>query len=149
VRGGPVRLQADEVLDLLHDPTRCQVVLVTLPETTPVNEVVQTAYALEDRVGVRLGPVIVNNVDRAADGTPLPDLSAAALRGQPQADLLRRAAAFRSSRRAMQDDEIARLGLELALEQWHLPQLPVAGMGPADVADLASAIHRAPPRDPA
>ena len=59
VRGGPIRTQADEVLELLGDPTRCQVVLVTLPETTPVNEVVETAFALEDRVGVQLGPVVV------------------------------------------------------------------------------------------
>ena len=53
----------------------------------------------------------------------------------------RAAAAFRRARRAMQDDEIARLGAELALEQWHLPQLPVAGLGPADVADLAASIR--------
>ena len=63
VRGGPVRSQAQDVVELLGDPERSQVVLVTLPETTPVNEVVQTAYALEDRVGVRLGPVVVNEVD--------------------------------------------------------------------------------------
>ena len=70
VRSGPVRTQADDVLEMLHDPARSQVVLVTLPETTPVNEVVQTAYALEDRVGVRLGPVVVNSVD-GLDGAPL------------------------------------------------------------------------------
>ena len=63
VRSGPVRSQADDVLELLHDPQRCQVVLVTLAETTPVNEVIETAYALEDQVGVQLGPVIVNGVD--------------------------------------------------------------------------------------
>ena len=67
---GPVRAQADDVLELLHDPERCQVVLVTLPETTPVNEVVETAYALEDEVGVQLGPVVVNGVDV---GDALPD----------------------------------------------------------------------------
>jgi len=33
VRSGPVRAQADEVLELLGDAERCQVVLVTLPET--------------------------------------------------------------------------------------------------------------------
>ena len=63
VRGGPVRTQAQDVVELLTDPERCQVVLVTVPETTPVNELVETAYALEDRVGVRLGPVVVNSVD--------------------------------------------------------------------------------------
>jgi anion-transporting ArsA/GET3 family ATPase len=146
VRGGPVRVQADEVLELLHDPTRCQVVLVTLPETTPVNEVVQTAYALEDRVGVRLGPVIVNNVDRP--DAALPDPARLDLRRVPEAELLRRAATFRRSRRAMQDEEIARLGVELALEQWHLPQLAVAGMGPDDIADLAASILAAPAGDP-
>ena len=49
-----------DVIELLTDPTRCQVVLVTLPEETPVNELVDTAFALEDRVGVALGPVVVN-----------------------------------------------------------------------------------------
>jgi arsenite/tail-anchored protein-transporting ATPase len=58
-----VRSQATDVLELLHDPDRCQVVLVTLPETTPVNEVVETAFALEDKVGVQLGPIVVNAVD--------------------------------------------------------------------------------------
>lgn len=35
VRSGPVRAQSDEVIELLTDVERCQVVLVTLPETTP------------------------------------------------------------------------------------------------------------------
>jgi arsenite-transporting ATPase len=74
VRGGPIHTQATEVLEMLADPTRCQVVLVTLPETTPVNEAVETAYALEDRVGVHLGPVVVNGVDMGpaldADAAP-------------------------------------------------------------------------------
>src|SRR5256714_4316726 len=59
VRVGPINTQAREVLDLLTDAERCQVLLVTLPEETPVNELVDTAYHLEDRVGVALGPVVV------------------------------------------------------------------------------------------
>ncbi len=141
VRSGPVRVQADDVLELLHDPARCQVLLVTLPETTPVNEVVQTAYALEDRVGVRLGPVVVNNVDGLGGDPLVPDPSRIDLDGEPDAALLERAASFRRSRRQVQDEEIGRLRAELALEQWHLPQLPVAGLGPSDVADLAASIR--------
>ena len=57
---GPVRRQAAEVVAMLSDPARCQVLLVTMPEETPVNEAVDTAFAIEDRVGVRLGPVVVN-----------------------------------------------------------------------------------------
>ena len=63
VRGGPVYAQAKDVMELLGDPERCQVVLVTLPETTPVNEVIETTATLVDRVGVRLGPVVINEVD--------------------------------------------------------------------------------------
>jgi len=141
VRSGPVRTQADDVLELLHDPARSQVVLVTLPETTPVNEVVQTAYALEDRVGVHLGPVVVNNVDGLGDDPLVPDASGVDLSGEADAELLERAATFRRARRRMQDEEIERLRTELALAQWHLPQLPVAGMGPAEIADLAASIR--------
>ena len=75
VRSGPVRAQADAVLELLHDPQRCQVVLVTLAETTPVNEVIETAFALEDQVGVQFGPVVVNGVDV---GVEIPDEAAVA-----------------------------------------------------------------------
>ncbi len=55
-RSGPVRTQATDVVELLGDPERCQVALVTLPEEMPVNEVVEAAYTLEDRIGVSLGP---------------------------------------------------------------------------------------------
>ena len=61
-RVGPINTQATEVLEMLTDPGRCQVVLVTLPEETPVNELVDTAYSLEDEVGVSLGPVVVNGL---------------------------------------------------------------------------------------
>ena len=40
---GPVRDQADEVSALLADHHRCQCLLVTLPEETPVNEVIELA----------------------------------------------------------------------------------------------------------
>ena len=56
VRVGPVQKQAQDVVALLSDPARCQVVLVTLPEETPVSEVIDTAFAIEDRAGVALGP---------------------------------------------------------------------------------------------
>lgn len=61
-RGGPLRTQAAEVVEMLHDPERCQVLLVTLAEETPVNELIETAFRLEDEVGIMLGPVVVNAV---------------------------------------------------------------------------------------
>jgi arsenite-transporting ATPase len=139
VRGGPVRRQADEVLELLRDPERCQVVLVTVPETTPVNEVVETAYALEDQVGVKLGPVVVNGVDLGED---VPDPDAADVRAELKAvgdgAVVGAAARFRRGRRAMQRDELARLNEQLALDQVQLPMLPVAGIGADDVRALVA-----------
>jgi Mrp family chromosome partitioning ATPase len=142
VRGGPVRTQAQDVVDMLADPVRCQVVLVTLPETTPVNEVVETAYALEDRVGVRLGPLVVNQVDGLGEAD-VPDPATVELNGADERGVLAKAAVYRRARRTMQDDELARLAKELALPQWHLPLLSVAGLGAGDVAVLAASI-RAP-----
>jgi arsenite-transporting ATPase len=143
VRGGPVRAQAQDVVELLGDPARCQVVLVTLPETTPVNELVETAYALEDRVGVHLGPIVVNHVDGLGEEPP-PDPDTVELGTGDDAEVLRAAAAFRRSRLAMQRDEIARLDTELALERWYLPMLPVAGLDAADVGVLAGALRSRP-----
>jgi arsenite/tail-anchored protein-transporting ATPase len=141
VASGPVRAQADDVLELLHDPRRCQVVLVTLPETTPVNEVVETAFALEDDVGVQLGPVIVNGVDV---GAALPDdetvrRAVAGLDESVARDLLD-ALAFRRSRRAMEAGEIERLAAELPIPEVTLPALLVAGLTSADIDRLAASL---------
>ena len=145
VRAGPVRAQADEVLELLHDGERCQVVLVALPETTPVNEVIETAFALEDLVGVQLGPLVVNGVDTLA---PLPDPDAA---GDAVDDLdavdarvLEEAAAFRRSRREMEQQELARLAAELPLPQVRLTARPVAGLSADDIAVMASELTTEP-----
>jgi len=145
-RGGPVHRQARDVLSLLQDPQRCQVVLVTVPETTPVNEVVETAYALEERVGVQLGPVVVNGVEAEPD--------VASSRGRRPGDgidsivgvddevtgALRDAAAFRVARWQLQQTELARLADELALVQVRLPALPVAGLDAGGISTLAAAM---------
>ena len=57
--------------------------------------------------------------------------------------MLAEAATFRRARLAMQDAEIGRLGAELALAQWHLPLLPVAGLDAAAVDVLVGSL-RAP-----
>jgi arsenite-transporting ATPase len=138
VRGGPIKQQADDVLELLTDADRCQVVLVALPETTPVNETIETAYALEDDVGIRLGPIVVNGVD---DGAALPDehAAAAALEGRDD-DVVRAlavAARYRRSRRAMEAEALDRLAAGLPLGRITIPALPVAGLSADDIDVLA------------
>ena len=146
VRVGPIQTQAREVLELLTDPARCSVVLVTLPEETPVNELVETAFALEDRVGVSLGPVVVNGLYPPLDGLDADPAAAAEAAGTTlrpgEAEALRAAAEFRLARTALQEEQLARLAEALPLPQLRLPFLFEADLGPDDVDVLAAALAR-------
>ena len=130
VHAGPIHTQATEVREMLGDPARCQVVMVTLPETTPINELIETSFALEERVGVQLGPVVVNGFD---DGPAL-EISDGA---HPS---LVAAAEFRSARRAMHRRELERLGELLAIEQIRLPHVVTPGLTEQDVRRLAGSL---------
>src|SRR5205807_6225031 len=90
VRVGPINTQAREVLELLTDAERCEVILVTLPEETPVNELIDTAFHLEDRVGVNLGPVVVNGLYQDLPGLDVDDLARALLGGISSLEAARR-----------------------------------------------------------
>ena len=144
VRVGPINTQAREVLELLTDPQRCEVMLVTLPEETPVNELIDTAFHLEDRVGVNLGPVVVNGLYEDLPGLDADPATAAAsadttLRAG-EAESLAEAASFRRHRMELQREQVARLATGLPLSQLHLPYLFNADIGAADVDDLARAL---------
>lgn len=146
VRVGPIRAQAQDVLELLSDPARCQVMLVTLPEETPVNEVVETAYKLEDRVGIALAPVVVNGLYPSIDGLDVdPDAAAeqcdVSLR-PGEADSLRAAAEFRRERSALQAEQVQRLAEALPLPQLRLPFLFTTEVRLADIDTLAEAMAK-------
>jgi anion-transporting ArsA/GET3 family ATPase len=130
---GPIATQAQDVLELLGDADRCQVVLVTLPEETPVNEVIETAFALEDEVGVKLGPIIVNALypDRPGLAAALDEM------GDHVDPALARAARFRLAREAQQAEQVARLSAQLPLPQIHLPLCFTAGLTADDLERLA------------
>jgi anion-transporting ArsA/GET3 family ATPase len=169
-RGGPLRTQAADVVEMLHDPGRCQVLLVTLAEETPVNELIETAFRLEDEVGMMLGPVVVNAVypplasvarlAAAAEGTAGDDAGVAggdagvagladlAARGDVSlgpGELVQLAAAadFRRCREKVQFEQLARLGAEMPLPRLPLPYLFSDEIGPVEVAQLAEALGRA------
>lgn len=136
VRSGPVRDQATDVQSLLADPARCQVVLVTLPESTPINELIELSYAIEERVGVRLAPIVVNQVDPATD---LPDPTEVDFgRARVQVDDAIAAAVYRRERVATQQSELARLRASVPIEQLRLAARPTADITPDDVDALAA-----------
>ena len=142
VRVGPINAQARDVLEMLTDHERCRVMLVTLPEETPVNELVDTAFSLEDKVGVGLGPVVVNGhyddvPGLAADPEEAAAAAGTSLRGG-EAQALADAAAFRRDRMALQDEQTDRLAAQLPLEQIRLPYVFTAEIGPEELEQLAT-----------
>jgi anion-transporting ArsA/GET3 family ATPase len=141
VRVGPINAQARDVLEMLTDHARCRVVLVTLPEETPVNELVDTAFSLEDRVGVGLGPVVVNGLYDAIEGVEADPVAAAEAAGATlragEAEALAGAAAFRRDRMALQAEQLGRLAERLPLSQLRLPFVFTTQIGPAELDGLA------------
>ena len=157
---GPVRKQATDVIELLGDPERCQVLLVTIPEETPVSELVDTAFAIEDRTGVSLGPVVVNGCyedrdRRRANGGTAPS-TAGGTRHRGRRPARRRAARRvrvrprgarpRARRRrsapsgpAIQHHQADRLAQRLPLPQIRLPFLFTADLGLEEIERLADA----------
>jgi anion-transporting ArsA/GET3 family ATPase len=151
---GPVRDQADLVLEMFADDRRCQVALVTLPEETPVSETIETAFALEDEVGIKLAPLVVNGVWPEIEG-----LAAAAgrLAGEepPEGTVRGRALAAARYRLARLDDqraELDRLARELPLPQVELPFLFTTDLECDGLLPLADALVGGPagwpPADP-
>lgn len=134
IRSGPLHSQSNEILSMLHDPARTRVVLVTLPETTPINELTETASTVTDELGIALGPVVVNGVDRAPDVTRLVESGLAPL------DDLGDAARYRAGRCAVHARELVRLhelGFDRVVE---LPHLATSGLTARDIEHLAANI---------
>jgi anion-transporting ArsA/GET3 family ATPase len=150
VQRGPIHEQALEVDAMLRDPRRCQVVLVTSAEETPVTETIETAFTLEDELGVHLGPIVVNALE--PHGTPTeavigvkqltqlirhgdPSMSVTAATQAAEATL--RADRYRRSQLDRQERNLTRLSESLGLAQLRLTRLATADIGRREMAQLA------------
>lgn len=148
VASGPVRDQADEVAAMLADSARAQALLVTLAEETPVNEVIELAYEVEEDLGLALAPLVVNACwpDRPALAlTP----AAAAKRSGATLSAADRAAlaessGFGAARLAVQREQLARLDSDLPLRRIALPRLATPRLSPAHLDTLADALALPP-----
>jgi anion-transporting ArsA/GET3 family ATPase len=145
VRVGPVLTQALEVTEMLADPERAQVMLVTLPEETPVNETAETAETLVDRIGLTLGPLVVNGLypDRPLAGLTSPEEVRALAGGavpDGEVEHLARAARFLTRRRHLQEEQLARLADRLDLGRVVLPFLFASDIGRAELEILSEAM---------
>ncbi len=145
-RSGPVRKQASDVMELLQDASRCQVVLVTLPEDLPVSETVETAYHIEEQAGIALGPIIVNGCYPVLEAMKDDPSDLAAMAGETlteeEAGRLRQAAAFRSAEQDQQSTALERLAEELPLPQICLDQIFSPSMASAEIGKLARVMEQ-------
>ena len=150
VPDGPLTRDARTMRELLRDPARTAVVLVALAEEMPVNETIELAGRLRDKVGTTVGPVVVNQLypPRFVSGP-----SARALAALPEVTpeeppdandeglktlapiLVRSRIAMR--RRALNDVYLDKLAAALPLPQAHLPYLFSATFGASELEDLS------------
>ena len=150
---GPIREQAQTVIDMLLDPERTHVQLVTLLEEMPVQETVESAGALED-LGVTLGPVIVNRVlEERFDGPArkafegLVPKDVVKLLGQdvvldgPGAEELLRIGRQHLDRMDLQQRMRADLAKRLRLPVLELPYVWSESFGPDEIRRLAEMIE--------
>ena len=59
---GWIRKQADQIIDLITDPTKTMLNVVTLPEEMPVNETMELCESVEELLGIPIGYIIINSV---------------------------------------------------------------------------------------
>ena len=159
VRLGPVKRQSDWLVEMLQDPKRTRVHLVTLPEEMPVSETLETAGALQTRIGIDAGAVFANGVYSAffdkTEKQALADIGAA----KPMATLKKVAAGagitldsedvaaligyarFLTARQAIQDVHLKKLRRGVDQPVVELPFLFSAGLALPDIENLADVIE--------
>ena len=134
---GPLARDAVEIKQLLQDPARAALVIVTLAEDLPARETLELAAHARGLLGVPLGPVVVNALPTDALSVPAVDAVMAALaaraRGETKHDrsagplqpTLAMAAGVRAHREAA-DRVLEGLKRDLGLPMITLPRIPTA-----------------------
>jgi anion-transporting ArsA/GET3 family ATPase len=157
VNVGPVRQQAQTVVDMLLDGGRTHLQLVTLLEEMPVAETVDSVHALRG-LGVTVGPIVVNRVIPArfddegaatlADGLGPSEVSGV-LGGKglvldaAAATALRETGLRHLRRLALQERMRRELAAHVDLPMLELPYVAGDDFGHRELSVLADAVQRA------
>jgi anion-transporting ArsA/GET3 family ATPase len=150
VRVGPIRRQAAQIEELLHDPRRARAIVTTLLEEMPVTEAREGVAALQ-AAGVHVGPVVANQLEvprvtadqvRRLDGIGAEGLAelataAGASPSRRTAGLVLELAREQQDRVALQADLLAALTDGTGLPTVALPLLTTASVGVDELALLA------------
>jgi anion-transporting ArsA/GET3 family ATPase len=153
---GPLARDARAIRDLLRDPTRAAVVIVTLAEELPAREASELAAIVRGTLELPLGPLVVNAVPTAALDTPaVADVLARATNptGDAALDATFRLAASVRAHRSAATQILTALARDPGLPLLTLPRVPTAEASPAILdellpsleAGLAELARRTPP----
>ena len=149
---GPLTRDARSVQQLLVDPARCALVLVTLAEEMPANESRELATQLGKDVGLSVARLIVNQVypDRFPARSPQssvldamlasdhgPRVSDSAAHSSDSIAALAAHADLQRSRRRLNEAYLQELSKSIAASQIELPYLFVPSIGPAEIQKLS------------
>ena len=148
-RKGPLFNNAKLIDELLSDPERAALILVTLPEEMPVNETLELAEALAQSGEIHLAAVVVNGVPEApftqemeGDYRAFVDGPGARIGGEVGRAL--REVERMCSRRRRAEEEIERLRRSLAVPLIEVPMLPTRELGFDGVERIAAALETLP-----
>ena len=140
-RSGRLQQQAAQALEMLADATRTQVVLVTLPEHTPVMETIEAAFGIEDEVGAKLGPILVNRCAPAAPPCQPPTATLAPGLPNGVGALVDRALEEDHARHGAEGSTIAELDRSLGIPHLELPDLSTPSGG-VDLESLVAVLGK-------
>jgi Mrp family chromosome partitioning ATPase len=131
---GPLARDARAIRDLLHDPARAALIIVTLPEALPAREASELAATARGPLGIPLGPLVVNAVpDADLGGDVVTDVLARAPETGLEVGLaatLRLAGRVRAHRRAA-EEVLQTLARDPGLPLVVLPRVPTVEIGPS------------------
>jgi hypothetical protein len=148
---GPLSRDARAMRELLTDPTRAALVIVTLAEDLPAREASELAAAARGPLQLPLGPLIVNAVPSDALSGPGADAVLRPLApptGDAGLDATLRLAESQRSHRRLADEVLARLRRDPGGPLILLPRLPTADVGPEQISVLAARLAAGPVEAP-
>ena len=148
-RKGPLFNNAKLIDELLSDPERAALILVTLPEEMPVNETLELAEALAHSGEINLAAVVVNGVPEPpfspkmeAGYRAFVDGPGARIGGEVGRAL--REVERMCARRKRAEEEIERLRRALDVPLVEVPMLPTRELGLESVGRIAQALEALP-----
>lgn len=140
----PLRREAEKCWDLMHDPVRSEVLLVTLPEDMPVTETIELYRKLADELRFPIERIVANAVVAPLFGADESEviLQASGAGGlDPDIEPLLSAARTRVLRASLEAQHLGRLREALPLQVATLPFLYTPGLGRAAVEGLSQVLE--------